>query len=64
MWFRGDLTRKRVCSGRPEESCMEHVVYTWGSIEAIVMGAKNLKNCEFSVAVVERAVRSLGLNIL
>jgi len=43
---------KGVCSGWPEEPCMEHVVYTRGSIEAIVMRAKNLENCKFSVAVV------------
>ena len=58
------MTKKRVYSGRPKESYIEHVVYTKGSIEAIVIGAKNLKNCKFSVAVVEGAIRSLGLNIL
>ena len=58
------MTRKRVRRSRPEELCIKYVVYTKGSIEAIVIGAKNLKNCEFSIAVVERAVRSLGLNIL
>ena len=58
------MTRKRVCSGRPEESCIEHVVYTRRSIEIVVIGAKDLENCEFSIVVVERTVRSLGLNIL
>ena len=58
------MTRKRVCSGRPEESCIEYVVYTKGSIETVVIRAKDLKNYEFSVAVVERTVRLLGLNIL
>ena len=58
------MTKKRVCSSRLEESCIEHVVYTKGSIEAIVIGAKDLKNCKFSVAVVERTIRLLGLNIL
>ena len=64
MRFGGDLTKERVYSGRLKESYIEHIVYTRGSIEAIVIGAKNLKNYKFSVAVVKRAVRSLGLNIL
>ena len=58
------MTKKRVCSSRLKELCIEHVVYTKGSIKAIVIGAKNLKNYEFSVVVVERTIRSLGLNIL
>ena len=58
------MTKKKVCSGRLKESYIEHVVYTKGSIKAIVIGAKNLKNYKFSVVVVKRAVRSLGLNIL
>ena len=58
------MTKKRVYSGRLKELCIEYVVYTKGSIEAIVIGAKNLKNCKFSVVVVKKAVRLLGLNIL
>ena len=58
------MTRKRVCSGRPEELCIEYVVYTKESIKTVVIRAKDLKNYKFSVVVVERTIRSLGLNIL
>ena len=44
--------------------CIEYVVYTKGSIKAVVIWAKNLKDYKLSIVVVERAVRSLGLNIL
>ena len=50
------MTRKRVCSSRLKELCIEYVVYTRGSIEAIVIGAKDFKNCKFSIVVVEGAV--------
>ena len=47
------MTRKRVYSGRPKESCIEYVVYTKESIEAVVIRAKNVENYKFSVVVVE-----------
>ena len=58
------MTRKRVCSGRLKELYIEYVVYTKESIKAIVIRAKDFKNYKFSVVVVERTVRLLGLNIL